>query len=330
MTNVNRFCDVTRRVLCGAALLIAAAAPLCAHAQWPERPIKLIVPYTAGGVVDTLGRLLGKHLEESLKTSVIVENVAGAGGTIGAASAARAAADGYTLFVGATGPISVAKVLFPALSYDPEKSFTPIGLIGIAPFVVATNKQTEWKTIDDAIAASKRKGAKLSYGSAGIGSPQHIIAEMFNRATGASFTHVPYRGSVQAIQDLIAGRTQLIFDNPLNLIPHIQSGKLIALAQTGMTRLPVLNDVPTLAEAGLNGFNATPWYGVLAPRGLSPAIAQRLNEEVSAFVKSPQIVQQLANLGISARSMTLPEMEVFLSKEGHKWTAAATAAVRPS
>jgi len=319
--------NLTRRHL-SAAMLLAAAAPMSAWAQWPDRPIKLIVPYTAGGVVDTLGRLLARHLEQTLKATVVVENVAGAGGTIGAAAAARAAADGYTLVVGSTGPISIAKVLLPTLSYDPEQGFTPIGLFGIAPFVVATNKQTGWKTIGDAIAAAKARDNTLSYGSAGNGSPQHIIAEMFKQATGTSVTHVPYRGSVQAIQDLIAGRIQLMFDNPLNLIPHIKSGSLVPLAQTGSKRLPVLTDVPTLAEAGLKDFDATPWYGVMAPHGLPADIAQRLNKEVSAFVSSPETVQKLANLGISARSMTLPEMQVFLRNEGQKWSAATAAAMR--
>jgi tripartite-type tricarboxylate transporter receptor subunit TctC len=316
-----------RTAIRGAALLLtglAAVLPAHAHERWPDRPIKLVGPYTAGGVVDVLGRMVGKHLQDTLKTSVVVENVTGAGGTIGAAAVAKAPADGYTFLLGATGPISVARVLFPSLAYDPERSFQPIALMGVAPFVVVTNKATGWKTIRDVVEASRRDPAAVTYGSAGNGTPQHIIGEMFREATGASLTHVPYRGSMPAIQDLMGGQIKLMFDNPVNLLSHIKAGTLVALGQTGASRMAALSDVPTMVEAGVPGFNATPWYGLMAPRGVPPAVAQKVNQEINAFLQQPAVVDKLADLGMTTRRMSVPEMEAVLQVEGKKWSAAAS------
>jgi len=315
----------------GAVLGLACAAGQAeTRKAWPERPVKLVVPYSAGGVVDVLGRMLAKSLEEDLGVPVVVENLTGAGGTIGAAAVARAQPDGHTLLVGATGPISVAKVLFPNLPYDPERDFRPIAMLGISPFVVVTNQSTGWTSVQDLVEASRRKPGTVSYGSAGNGTPQHIIGEMFKQATGASITHIPYRGSIPAIQDLIGGQIGLMFDNPVNLVSHIRSGNLVALAQTGSSRLPILPDVPTVAQAGAPGFDATPWYGLLAPRDVPPGIAQHLNERANAFLGRPEVVDKLASLGMSVQRMPLEELAAFLEQEGRKWSAAASAARAPA
>lgn len=315
-----------RRRAIAAAMAAVLAAPLGALAQgtWPDKPIKLIVPYSAGGVTDVLGRLVAKHLQDVLKVPVVVDNVTGAGGTIGSAQVAKAPADGSTLLLGATGPISVGKALFPTLAYDPDKDFKPIALLGVTPFVAVTNKSTGFKTLKDVVDAAKHAPGKLSYGSAGNGTPQHIIGEMFKQASGTSITHIPYRGSVPAIQDLIGGQIEFMIDNPVNLLAHIKAGTLVPLAQTGSRRLDALKDVPTMAEAGLPRFEATPWYGILAPRDIPPAIAQRLNEEINAYTQRPEVAAKLAELGMEVRPLSLADFAAFLQREGAKWSAATT------
>lgn len=305
-------------------LLAVATCSAFAQSKVPAGPIKIVVPYSAGGVTDVLGRMVARHLDETLGTTVIVENLTGAGGTLGSAAVATAKADGNTLLLGATGPISVGKELYPDLPYDPGRDFKPIAMIGLAPFIVVTNKEQRFKTIGELVAATKQdKAEPVTYGSAGNGTPQHIIGEMFKQATGAQLAHVPYRGSAPAIQDLLGNHIKLMFDNPVNLVGHIKSGRLIPLAQTGAKRLPVIADVPTLSEAGLTGFVATPWYGILAPAGIPADVAQRLNSEINSLLRKPDIVAKLAELGLESTPMSLEELDTFLGKEAIKWGEAA-------
>lgn len=313
---------IQRFAVC-AAIALSLATSALAQTAWPTRPIKIVVPYPAGGVVDVLGREVARHLQDRLGKPVLVENITGAGGTIGSTTVAKAPADGYTLLLGATGPISVGKVLYPDLPYDPKKDFKPIALLGLAPFILVTHKESRFGTVSALIAESKKNRLPVNYGSAGNGTPQHIIGEMFNSATGARLTHVPYRGSMPAIQDLMGKQIDLMFDNPVNLVEHIKSGRLLPLAQTGSKRLSVLPNVPTLREAGVSGFEATPWYGLLGPADMLPSVAQLLNDEINSYLRRPEVLAKWAQMGLESSPMPLAEFEAFLAGEGDKWTSAA-------
>ena len=311
-----------KQVLAATAL---GSLALSAYAQetYPKGPIKLIVPYSAGAVTDMLGRLVGKNLQESMGVPVIVENRTGAGGTIGTDQVAKSPADGYTLLLGATGPVSVGKALYPKLPYDPAKDLTPIAVITRVPFVVVSHPNEPYKTISDLIAAAKAKPNTITYGSAGNGTPQHIIGEMFKQATNTELLHVPYKGSAPATTDLLGNQIAIMFDNPGPLVQHVKAGRLKVLAQTGSERLAAFPDVPTMQEAGVKGFVATPWYGIMAPGNLPAGIAERLNKEINAALVKPEMVAQLKEAGLTASSMSLGEAKSFMTEEAKKWGEAA-------
>lgn len=281
--------------------------------------IKIIVPYSAGAVTDALGRLVAKGLNESYGINVIVENKTGAGGTIGTEQVANAAPDGNTLVLGATGPVSVGKALYPQLRYDPAKDLTPIAIITRVPFVVVVHPDTPYKSVADIIAAAKSNPNGIVYGSAGNGTPQHIIGEMFKQTTNTQLLHVPYKGSAPATTDLLGNQVPLMFDNPGPLMQHIKAGKLRVLAQTGDKRSPALPDVPTLRELGFTGLVAAPWYGILGPGNMPPAIAEKLNKEINAVLRRPDVVARMQEMGLVASQMSLAETKQFLSNEAKIW-----------
>lgn len=307
------------------AVAFLGALTFTAYAQDAsyKKPIRIIVPYSAGAVTDMLGRLVAKNLSESLGVSVIVENRTGAGGTIGTDYVAKSTPDGLTLLLGATGPVSVGKALYPKLPYDPAKDLTPIALISRVPFVVVAHPDQPFKNIAEIVAAAKAKPNSITYGSAGNGTPQHIIGEMFKQATNTELTHVPYRGSAPATIDLLGNQVAIMFDNPGPLVQHIKTGRLKALAQTGPTRSAAFPDVPTMSEAGLKGFVATPWYGIMGPANMPPAISERLNKEINALLGKPDVLAALAEAGLTTSLMSLKEMRTFLDGESIKWGDAA-------
>ena len=307
------------------AVAFLGALTFTAYAQDAsyKKPIRIIVPYSAGAVTDMLGRLVAKNLSESLGVSVIVENRTGAGGTIGTDYVAKSTPDGLTLLLGATGPVSVGKALYPKLPYDPAKDLTPIALISRVPFVVVAHPDQPFKNIAEIVAAAKAKPNSITYGSAGNGTPQHIIGEMFKQATNTELTHVPYRGSAPATIDLLGNQVAIMFDNPGPLVQHIKTGRLKALAQTGSTRSAAFPDVPTMSEAGLKGFVATPWYGIMGPANMPPAISERLNKEINALLGKPDVLAALAEAGLTTSLMSLKEMRTFLDGESIKWGDAA-------
>lgn len=233
-----------------AATAVAATGLAHAEAGYPSKPIKIIVPYSAGAVTDMLGRLVAKSLQDKLLVPVIVDNRVGAGGTLGTSLAAKSAPDGYTLLLGATGPVSVGKALYPQLNYDPAADLVPVAILSRVPFVIVANPKRGFTHVGDLLTAAKAKPQEVTYGSAGNGTPQHIIGEMFKQATGAQLTHVPYKGSAPANADLLGNQIAIMFDNPGPLVQHITGKRLVALAQTGAERLAVLPDVPTMRELG--------------------------------------------------------------------------------
>ena len=298
------------------------APPASAQDAYPKSAIKIVVPYSAGAVTDMLGRLVALGLNESFGVTVFVENKVGAGGTVGTEQVANAAPDGNTLLLGATGPVSVGKALYSQLRYDPAKDLTPIAIITRVPFIVVVNPNQPYKNVAELIAAAKTKPNDIVYGSAGNGTPQHIIGEMFKQSTNVQLLHVPYKGSAPATTDLLGNQIPLMFDNPGPLMQHIRSGKLRVLAQTGDRRTAALPDVPTLREAGVAGLVAAPWYGIMGPANMPPAIVQRLNKEINAVLRRPDIVARMQEAGLVPTPMTLPEVRQFLANEAKVWGGA--------
>jgi tripartite-type tricarboxylate transporter receptor subunit TctC len=310
------------------ALLFATAAFATvpgAHAQdaWPNHAITLVSPYAPGGTTDVLARLLQNRLHDKLGQTVIVENRPGAGGNIGTAYVAKAKPDGYTFLLAASGPIVIAGALYKTLPYDPDKDFTAVSPLANTSFVVAVNSKSGLNSIQDVIA--KAKTGNLSFGSAGSGTPQHIIGEMFNTAAGVKIQHIPYKGSGPLLNDLVGGQVPLAFENPLPIMQQVKAGNLKVLAVTGAKRSAALPDVPTLAEAGAKGVDAQPWYGVLGPKGLPDAITQRMNKEIQAILASPDVKAQLASLGVEPMVMTPQQYQAYISKDIVSWGTAVKA-----
>ena len=303
-----------------AGLAIGLAAVSLAHAQdkWPSRPITLVSPYAPGGTTDVLGRMLAQKLQEKLGQTVIVENKAGAGGNVGTDYVSKAKPDGYTLLLAASGPIVIAPSLFAKLPYNPSKDLSYIAPVAKTSFVVTVNANSGLTSLKDLIA--KGKTGKMNFASAGAGTPQHIIGEMFNVKAGTKLVHIPYRGSGPALNDLLAGTVPITFENPLVIMPHVQSGKLKALAITGAKRSPVFPDIPTAAEVGLPGFSAEPWYGVLGPAGLPADTVQRLNEAVRSILGTTEVKARLFALGVEPMDMTQQAFTAYVTEETKKWT----------
>jgi len=301
------------------ALMTATTVMSQAQEVYPKGPIKIVVPYSAGAVTDALARIIAMGLNESFGVTVVVENKVGAGGTIGTEQVAFSLPDGYTLLLGATGPVSVGKALYPQLRYDPAKDLTPLAIITRVPFVVVVHPDQPYKNIADLIAAAKAKPNTIPYGSAGNGTPQHIIGEMFKQSANVQLLHVPYKGSAPATTDLLGNQVPLMFDNPGPLMQHIRNGKLRALAQTGDKRSAALPDVPTLREAGIVGLVAAPWYGIMGPGNMPPAIAEKLNKEINAVLRRPDVITRMQEMGLIATPMSLLEARQFLTNEAKIW-----------
>lgn len=309
--------------LLAAASLCALPAAHAADAAWPNKPITLVSPYAPGGTTDILARMLSSRLNEKLGQTVIVENKPGAGGNIGTALVAKSKPDGYTFLLAASGPIVIAGTLYSKLNYRPEADFTAVSPLARTSFVVAVNAKSGLTSLDDIIA--KAKAGDLSFGSAGSGTPQHIIGEMFNVAAKTKIQHIPYKGSGPLLNDLVGGQVPMAFENPLPIMQQVKAGNLKVLAVTGAQRSAALPDVPTLAESGIAGFDAQPWYGVLGPAGIPDAITQRMNKEVQAILASPDVKKQLADLGVEPMVMTPQEYQSFIAKDIVKWGEAVKA-----
>lgn len=303
-----------------AALLgIAAPAALAQAETWPNKPLKLIVPFAPGGTSDILARNLGERLQAALKQTVVVENKAGAGGVIGADSVAKSPADGYTLLLGTIATHAINPALQPKMPYDAVRDFAPVFLVGNISNVLLVGAAQPYKSAKDVIAAAKAKPGDLVFGSPGQGTSQHLSGETLKLMAGIDMTHVPYKGSGPAVQDLIAGQIPMTVDTALVALPHIQSGKIRALAVTSGKRTAVLPDVPTLAESGVPGFDVSSWQAVFAPAGTPPAIVARLNTELAAIVAQPEMKAKLAALGVDYTAMSPAQFGDFQKAELAKW-----------
>lgn len=304
-----------------AALSVCATVPAAyAEDHWPTKPISLIVPYAPGGTSDVLARILAAKLHDKLGQTVIVENKPGAGGNIGTNFVAKAKPDGYTFLVGSSGPIVIAGALYPKLPYKPETDFTPVSPLAKASFVVAVNAKSGLNSIQDIV--TKGKTGRISFGSAGSGSPQHIIGEMFNVAAKTKLQHIPYKGSGPLLNDLVGGQVALAFENPLPIMPQVKAGNIKVLAITSAQRSPLFPDIPTLAESGVKGFDAQPWYGMLAPAGISNDIADKMNAAVQAILASSDVVTLLKGQGAEPMTMKPAQFRSLIGMDIRKWSEA--------
>jgi tripartite-type tricarboxylate transporter receptor subunit TctC len=305
------------RLVASTVLLLAFAAPLAAE-DYPSRPIRLIIPFPAGGSNDVVGRLVANQLSVQLGHKVFVDNRGGAGGVLGTEAAATAAPDGYTLLV-----VSLAHAVNPALyklNYDPIKSFTPISIMATGPNVLVVNPSLPVHSVKELLALVKEKPGAIDYASAGVGSFQHLGGELFKLVAGVNLQHVPYKGGGPAMQDVIAGHVKVMFSSLVQTTPFIQSGQLRALGVGGTNRNPILPDVPTIAEAGVPGYQADNWWGIVAPAGTPQPIVDKLYADIQVALKSPELTQAFAREGAAAVTMSTAEFGQYMENEMAKWT----------
>ncbi|AUL48823.1 ABC transporter substrate-binding protein [Bordetella trematum] len=311
------------RPLLAAGLIAAAVTGNLARAQdtgdWPSKPITLIVPYAAGGFADTRVRLLARKLGDALQQPVVVENKAGAGGVIGTAMVAKAAPDGYTLGTGNLAPLSVNPTLMPKLSYQVDKDLAPVILIENSPLVLSVNNDVPVSNLQELIALAKQKPGTLTFGSSGVGGAHHLSGEMFREQAGIDISHVPYKGGSLAATDLMGGHITMMFEMGYSALPAIQGKKIHPIAVTSAKRLDVLPDVPTLAEAGLPGFESYNWQGIIAPAGTPKPIIERLNTEFNRILQDPEVQQAIAQTGSQAGGGSPEDFGAFIKSETAKW-----------
>lgn len=325
-----------RRTLIHTAALAAAAfstfvsLPATAQGTWPTgKPITYMVPFAAGGTTDTLARLIGQQLGTALGTTVVVENKGGAAGSIGSEAAARSAPDGYTLLGGTVSSHAINVSLYPKLGYDPIKSFSPVTLIGTNPVVLVVAANSPYKTLKDVLAGAKGKQGGLSSASAGTGSSQHLAVELLAYKSGVKFTHIPYKGSGPAIQDVISGQVDMMFDTTVVAAPHIQSGKLRAIAVTSPQRLASMPDVPTVAESGvaeLKDFQVQSWQAIFVPAGTPTPVVTRLHDEIRKILAQPDMQIRLKGFGMEPADLNTTQIAAFQKAEVEKWAQVIKAA----
>ncbi len=296
----------------------------------PARPIRLVVPFPPGGSTDILARALGQKLAEAWGQQVIVDNRPGAGGSIGAEAVAKAPHDGYTLLMAHIGTLAVNPALYPKLGYDPAKDFAPVSLVAIVPNVLVVHPSVPAKNVAELIEYARKNPGKLNYSSGGNGSAAHLAMEYFKLQTKTDIVHVPYKGTVPAVTDLIAGQVSLTMTGAPAVMPHAQSGKLRALGVSSATRLDAFPQVPTIAESGVPGFEATQWYGVVAPAGTPADIVAKLNAAIVQIMSSKEMKERLTTEGAIA-SVNSPEaFAAFIESERKRWAAVVKAAgMRP-
>jgi len=285
---------VNLRLAAAFLLLLPAIAPA---QEYPAKPVKIVVPYSAGGNADILGRTLAQKLGDAMKQPFVVENRAGANGGIGADFVAKSAPDGYTLLVTASGPIVVNPTLYANVPYDPVKDFAPISQCAVYQYVLVTLAGSPYKSIADIVAAARAKPGGVSYGSTGVGGGNHLAGELFALATGTQLTHVPYKGSAPALADLLGGQLSIMFDTVITSVPQIRAGKLRAFAVSSSKRASSLPEMPTMQEAGIKGFDISQWQGFLAPAGTPKAIVDRLNAETVSAMSAADVHERIAVQG---------------------------------
>jgi tripartite-type tricarboxylate transporter receptor subunit TctC len=292
---------------------------LAQTASYPNKPIRIVVPFPPGGATDILARAAGQRLQEAFGQPVVIDNRPGAGGNIGAELVAKAPPDGYTFLMGTVGTHAINASLYAKMPYDHVKDFVPVVLVAGVPNVLVVHPSVPANSVQELIAYAKANPGKLNFASSGSGTSIHLSGELFKVLTGVQMQHVPYKGSAPAVADLIGGQVQLMFDNLPSALPQIKGGKLKALAVTSATRAPALPDVPTVAEAGVPGFEASSWFGLLAPAGTPPDIVAKINGEVAKWLATPEAREKLAAQGANAAGGTPADFAKHIATETTKW-----------
>lgn len=290
------------------------------HAQtYPAKPLRIIVGQTAGGISDLIARMVAQRFTESFKQTVVVENRAGAAGGIATEMAVKAAPDGYTLLLSSAGPIVINPGLYPRLGYDPQRDLSPIAFIASSPLVLVVHPSVPAKTVTELIALAKSQPDRLSYGSGGNGSPPHLTAELFKSMTGTRMTHVPFKGSAPSVIALVGGQVDLSFSTVAVTLPQVRAGRIRALAVTSQQRTVSVPQLPTMAEAGLPGFESQQWFALFGPAALSKDIITRLNAEVARWLETPDVRARLATEGAEAGKLSLDQFAAFIRTDAARW-----------
>lgn len=314
--------DLRRRQLLKTSAIGLLGAPFMASAQaWPTRPIRLVVPFPPGGLIDTMARLIGPRLAQELGQPVVIDNRPGAGGNVGAAEVARAAPDGYTLLM-ASPPLTISPALYASLPYKPEQ-LVPVGLIGRVPNVLLVNPKSGIQTVAELVARARKAPGQLNYASNGNGTSLHLSAELFKTSTGTFITHIPYRGAAQAVTGLIAGEVDLMFENLPSVLGQIQGGSVRALAMTTRQRSKALPAVPTLIESGLAEFDVSAWYGVAAPAGTPAPVVARLEQALDKLSRDPELARAMESRGADVGFLGATAMAAFMAADAVKWKRVA-------
>jgi tripartite-type tricarboxylate transporter receptor subunit TctC len=300
--------------------LIIGAVTLPAHAQtYPDRTIRIIVPFAPGGSTDIVARITSQKLSERLKQSVVIDSRGGGGGNIGSDMVAKAPPDGYTLLLGTVGSLTINPTLYKKMPYDPLRDLAPIGYFGSTPNILVVHPSLPPRSVRELIAFARSRPGQLNYGSGGTGGSIHLAAELFKSLAKVDMVHVPYKGSAPALIDLLGGQTQLMFATMPPALPHVKSGRLRALGVTGAQRSPLVPGLPTIAESGLPGYEITQWWALLGPPGLPPAIVTRLNSELNAILQQSDVKERFASEGAVTAPNTPEWLASFMKSEVAKW-----------
>ena len=315
---------ILRSLAAAAAALALSVLPLEARAQaWPSKPVKMVVPFTAGGSTDTVARIVSEKLSARLGQPVVVENKAGAGGALGSDFVAKSPADGYTLLVGTSSTMAIAPWVYTKLPYNPTRDFAPVSLLGTADIIVVVNSSVPIRNTKELLDYAKANPGKLTFASGGNGSISHLLGEYFKSMAKVDMLHVPYKGDAQMVTDLLGGQVNLAFGTAVACLPHIKSGKVAAVAVTNPRRSTTLTDLPTLNESGVPGYEAVQWFGIAAPAGTPREIVQRLATEIKAILQMPDVHKRFVELGFDVVGDTPDEFAAFLRAENAKWKRVA-------
>ncbi len=308
---------IHRRELIAASLALAASAVSAQKVGWPSKPIRLVVPYSPGGSSDIIARAIAQPLSEALKQPVIVDNKAGANGNLGAEFVAKSAPDGYTLMLCDTGALAISPSVYTKLGFDPSKDLRGVTMLAYSPHLLVVHPSVPANNLKELVALSKQ--TNLNFAVTAMGSAPHLAGVFVERSSHAKWQYIPYKGGSQAVTDTIAGQTQVLMNGMLATLPFVQSGKLKVLGVSKITRMPLIGDVPTLAEQGLPGFESGTWQGLLAPAGTPPAIINRLNAELIKIIRSPEIRAKLSGLGAEVVTMAPAQQDEFFNRERSRW-----------
>lgn len=307
----------------GVLAALLACAPLAqesAAQAYPSRPVRIVAPFAPGSTIDIIGRLIAPRLSEALGQPVLIENRPGAGGMVGMDAVAKSPPDGYTMVIGALGPLAMNPVLYPKTPFDPVRDFAPVTLLATGPVAIAVHPSLPVRTVKELVALAKKNPGKLNFGSPGVGSSPHLTGELVKMLTGSDIVHVPYKGNAEAITDLVSGRVSIVFTGVPPVVPLAKAGRVRLIATTGRQRVPGLPDVPTIAEAGLPAAEVLIWYGLVAPAATPKEIVSRLNAHIVKIMAAPEVRERFSQQGIDPETSTPEQFGRLIRDEYARWT----------